>query len=258
MALSALALLDAFKARHSIRQFEQGSLDAGKVPAIDSAIAAANGLPTPFGNSGELATFPAGLGLGSITNEIGWIIAKVPRRANSPQAIIDVSFRLHYALMLLTQAGLGTIWISGTFTPQKAESAHPGFAVPCAIAYGLVPGTKYLKPRADWTASRKPEAQVIAIPDPTNVIALNASFAAALRSGPSAMNRQPWRFVFIGNLIHLYNAGTSESANFDMGIALANIRLLAQDEEKSVEFVAVEDPPGSPIGGQYVVSARLT
>jgi nitroreductase len=161
-------------------------------------------------------------------------------------------------MMILTQAGIGTIWISGTFSPQKAEQSNPGFYVPCALAYGLVPGDKYLKTRPDWPESRRPESELFAVPDPSSAIELNESFKAALRSGPSAMNRQPWRFLFTENLIHLYNAGTNDASNFDMGIALANIYLLVQDEGKEIAFVVSDSPPVSRLGGKYVISARIT
>jgi nitroreductase len=254
----SLSLIDAFKARYSIREFGRGALDPDKLAVVTTAITTANSLPTPFGGACELSTFPPGLASGSITNEAGWIIGKVAKRGGGPAPLVDVAFRIHYALMILTQAGIGTIWISGTFSPERAEHANPGFSVPCALAYGLVPGENYLTAKADWSGSRKPENQIFAVPDPSQVIELGQHFKAALRSGPSAMNRQTWRFVFIGNLIHLYNAGSNESSNFDMGIALANIFLLAQEEGKSVAFTAIEDPPQSPIGGKYVISTRLT
>jgi hypothetical protein len=261
-----LSVIDAFRARRSFRAFGQGELTAEKQAAVTQAVTVANSLAVPFGSPVEIGLHPPGLGK-NIKNEAGWLIAKVrdalPADRNV-QFIIDLSYRLHYASRILTQEGLGTIWIIGTFAPAAALAANPGFAIPAGIAYGLVPGDNYLKPKDAWQTAtqRKPLEQLFfstAIGGP--ISEANAGdlleFVQALRSGPTAMNKQPWRFVIDGGVINVFNAIGNEASWFDIGIGLANIAYLLKDKGVEAKFTVLDPAPASLLEGAYVISSNL-
>ncbi|MBO7364011.1 MAG: nitroreductase, partial [Lachnospiraceae bacterium] len=69
-----------------------------------------------------------------------------------------------------------------------------------------------------------------------------------VRLAPSAVNRQPWRAVRCGNLVHFYEkknrgmaTGTWDVQKIDMGIALCHFELGAAESGLRTEFV-MEDP----------------
>jgi hypothetical protein len=68
------------------------------------------------------------------------------------------------------------------------------------------------------------------------------------------MNKQPWRLVIVGDVVHVYNGGVFAMTLFDIGIALAAIDIYAKAVGRSVEYEVLNDPPESPYGGAYVVS----
>jgi nitroreductase len=261
----ALSVIDAFRARRSFRNFAGGALEPEKEAAVARAVSVANSLPVPFGTTVEIGLHPPGLGK-NIKNEVGWLIGKLPEGAapaDKTQRTIDLSFRLHYASLILTQEGIGTIWIIGTFAPAAAVAANPGFAIPAGIAYGLVPGETYLKPKPAWYgAQRKPLPELFFNADAGEPITeANAGplldFVQALRSGPTAMNKQPWRFVIGGGAIAVFNAIGNEASWYDIGIALANIAYLLKAKGVDARFEAVAAPPAGKVEGAYVISANL-
>lgn len=46
---------------------------------------------------------------------------------------------------------------------------------------------------------------------------------SCLQSGPSAGNKQSWRFIIEGSEIHLFDSKISQYTSYDMGIALVNM-----------------------------------
>jgi hypothetical protein len=85
---------------------------------------------------------PPGLGrLGVISNESGWLIAKIPSEiTDTRRHYLDVGFILHQAVIRLSQAEIGTVWVAGTFSSAAAEQSAPGFRVAVAVAYGEAGG----------------------------------------------------------------------------------------------------------------------
>jgi hypothetical protein len=198
---------------------------------------------------------------------VGWIIGKVPEGSPPPdktKQIIDLAYRLHYASLILTQEGIPTIWIIGSFAPAAAVAANPGYSIPAGIAYGLVPGDEYLKPKAEWHgAQRRPLPELFFNLD-TNSPFTDANagdlldFLQALRSGPTGMNKQPWRFVIGGGKIHIFNLIGTDPTWYDIGIGLANIAYLLKDKGVTAQFVVLDPAPPAKLEGAYVVSANLS
>jgi hypothetical protein len=260
----ALSLLDAFRARRSIRSFQPGPLDPDKVAVVEEALRIGNALEVPFGTASFLGLHPPGLGR-NIKNEAGWIIGKIPSGfpADQKQKIfIDLAVRLQYASMILAQNGVPTIWIIGTFVSGPAIAANPGFDVPAGLAYGLVPNDKYLKPKDTWQTARKPLEQLffdVATGQPIGgtTAGANIDLLQALRSGPTGMNKQPWRFGIDAAQIHIYNAVGTEFTWWDIGIGAGNVAYFLNAKGVKPVYSVVANPPPSPIEGEYVLSLNL-
>lgn len=268
-----LSLFDAFKVRHTIHYFEPHEFPDSKRRIIDQIVEQVNATPTPFGHDDvKLVVNGPGLGRGRIINEKGWILALIPKSwsKHKKQYFTDVSFRLQLATMLLTENGIGTGWATETFDSSKAKRAYQDWKIPAGVAFGLVPQTHFLKvdPTTTWNQKRlridllffnantkKPFTE-------RNTGELLETLKA-IRSGPSKKNRQPWRFVIEGPMIHVF--GTEKGKNCHMGIALANIYLIAKENGVEPKFDFISPPPNFDSGSgstpfiptRYVCSCRF-
>jgi hypothetical protein len=69
-------------------------------------------------------------------------------------------------------------------------------------------------------------------------------------------NQQSWRFAIDGKIVHIYKRMGPYSL-CDIGIATANIHLLAVDSGHTPKFIAVTNPPRTELGGRYIVSCSF-
>lgn len=258
MASSPMSLMDAFKNRHGYRTFKTDAFTQEQSSLLIGIVNEANQLETPFHTGAVIGTNPAGIGKDNvIQGENGWVIIKIPKDTPpelKPQAIRDGAFRLQYVVMQLARNNIDSIWIAGTFHPEKAEALNPNFSVPGAIAYGIKTNRSAIDQQfVNYCQSdtRLPIDQLF-----NTVPEGKQEFCEALRSGPSAINKQPWRFVFQDNEIHLFNADVTDYSQFDMGIALANIYLLVKESGHEPHFI-VKDPAPQFSKAQYIISCNL-
>lgn len=78
MASETMSMVDAIKARHSVRTFT-GKMDPARRAIIDGIIQEVQNLEVPFHTNAQVADAPAGLSrMGAIKNEAGWLLAKIP------------------------------------------------------------------------------------------------------------------------------------------------------------------------------------
>jgi hypothetical protein len=265
---AVLSIPDAISARHSVRQF-LGPLTPERAAMVEQIISDCQKIPVPFSTDAQIANHPPGIGrFAVISKEAGWIIAKIPQdSAKDVKKIMDACFRIHVAHIRMTQQRLGGVWIAGTYDQKKAEKAVPGFRVPVCVAYGEDSNKKGLVERLfKWISSsesRKPLHELFFDglankPITEDQAGDKLPLVRALQSAPSARNGQPWRFLVVGNLIHLYNASPKDEVTYcDMGIALATAHLFVESTGSKLEFSVVESPPGSPLGGTYVATMTI-
>jgi nitroreductase len=268
-----LSVAEAIKVRRSVRNFA-GPLPPERQSIVTQAIAEAQQLPVPFGTTVEVADHPAGIGRFVISNEAGWLIGKVPTGAPdlAPQ-MIDVAYRLQHVVIRLTQHGIATVWVAGTFKRSVVEQENPGFVIPVAIAYGDPPpaGPGLLSRFMSWAGgatTRYPFDQLFFdakrnAPITEETAGKFLALLEAVRLGPSAMNKQPWRIVVVDNdtepsIFELFLAVENEMHLLDIGIALGQIALTLAVDGKTVQFnVPEEKPAPSPLGGRFIISALI-
>jgi len=260
-----MTVVAAIHARHSVRQFG-GALAPARRVIVDRLVAEAAGLVVPFGTSAEIGNHGPGLGtLGGVSNEAGWLMAKIPVGVSDPtKHQYDAAFRMHYFVLKMTQHGFATVWIAGSFNGARAQAACPEFTVPGVVAYGEDAQRRgYVERFVKWiTSGKKPVHKIFfdgdaGRPFTEESAGVHGELMRAVLTVPSALNKQPWRFLVIGNVIHLYTTASREVCRFDMGIAIATMSMLVGESGRALRTEIIEQPPKSPLGGTYVVTCTI-
>lgn len=184
----------------------------------------------------EVLTFIIG-SYGLVQNAPHLLVGVLPEDGDLPR--LDLGYVLEQVVLEATRMGLGTVWVTGTFDPRRAAQlvgAHGTevVAAVCALGYPAEHGLRRL--HNEWVrrlagaGQRKPLSEM-ACEDrwgkPWSVKEAAPSLIALLecaRLAPSAMNRQPWRFVVRETEIAL---ATAWRAPIDAGIVMAHIALAA-------------------------------
>lgn len=276
MSTQSISLLDAFKNRYSVRIYPGQQLTQHQTELIQNIIKNANSLETPFHSAGvKIALTEPGLGtpirdLTILQKESGFIACLIPNNNSIQRSnIIDVCYIAQHALMQLEQNNIHTFWIAGTYDRHLAEERFNGYSVPSLIAFGPGEASKEenikLREKMGLQGGRFSFDQLFYDGIKKKKINENdlneyphymKDFLTALRSGPSACNFQTWRFVISGKEVHLFDAKVDNYSNFDMGIALPNLHMLAELRggkfNLEIRNPAPETPPSF---GEYVATA---
>ena len=269
MSEGVLSVVDAIKQRHSVRTFK-GKLSDERSQLVERLINEANQLTRPFGTNVEIGNFGPGIGrFGTISNEAGWLLAKIPKDTPADQmekARIDVAFLLHNCLLNLVRNGIATVWIGGTFDAKPCEEKNPGFSVPVVIAYGEDSNQlRFLEKAMKFFAGSKSRIPLEKLfydldnqrPFTKENAGENLLLLECVQSGPSALNAQPWRLGITGNKAHLYNNSSRDMNQFDIGIALATITLLVQSQGHNPTITFEQNVPDIPLGGKYICTIAI-
>lgn len=187
----------------------------------------------------------------------------------------DYGYNLEKIILKMTDLGLGTCWLGGTF--RRSEFApllelQEDEVIPAITPVGY--GTAYRAVRdrvIRWGAkSKSRKAWESLFFDWSFNLLLSADdagdFAPILelvRLAPSASNRQPWRIVRQDDSIHFYlqrtpnYSGFTKSADLqrvDMGIAMCHFELAAREAGLNGEWVCSEPKLELPELAEYVIS----
>lgn len=267
---TTLDLISAFKARHSVRTY-LSNFPAEKLTLVQQIVDEVNQMPVPFGSKVAVQVHGPGLGsMGFISNEAGWLLLKYDKETPEDKvnhAITDAAYLIQHVVMRITQNKVATVWIAGTYNQKLAEQSTPGFIVPGAVAFGEEAVKKHFMGTIvsffSSNGKRMPLEQLFFNKDANQPITEeNAGdklvLYKSLQSGPSAVNKQPWRFVIEGNDIHLFDSKTSSYSAYDMGIALANMEMLMKLNGNARLIIKDPAPEPSPLGGEYVFTCTAS
>ena len=269
MSSEELSLVEAFKARHSVRTFGGNTFPEEKMAIVRETVEQVNSVATPFGTETRVAVHEPGLGrMGFISHESGWLLCEI--KADTPadkmrHAYIDVAYRTQLAVMKLTQHKIATVWVAGTYNKSKAEKSCPGWTVPAGIAFGEERSPHFVAKVVKWFGtgqSRKPLEELIYDVKAGKVVTEdtagdNLEIYKCLQSGPSARNQQGWRFVVDGPDVHLFDVPDSSMSALDNGIAIANMHLLGEMKGHGALSVRSPAPQASPFGGKYICTVEF-
>lgn len=263
-----LSIKDAFAVRRSVRSYS-GTFPDELMDKVEAIVEEANKMPTPFNSDNKLYLHKKpGLGtFNSVSGEAGWILICVPGGADDiVHGLYDGSFRLQVAVMKMTQVGVCTVWIGGTFSGKEANKLVPGFNVVCAVCFGIASGTTssgflyYISSLIGIGHDSRRRFKDLFFNSKSNESYTEENcgelkeILKAIQSGPSAMNRQPWRLGIDGKTFDLYDYIGNNYSMCDLGIAMGNFYFFY---EGRVSFFKKDDAPSCKFGGKYVCTVEV-
>jgi hypothetical protein len=260
--------IESIRERRSVRTYDGATLSPDEERALRASFAEA--VPGPFGASPRfvLATrdeveerdpaSPTAVGrvrigtYGMIVGPRAFIAGVV---AKGPFACVDFGYCLEGIVLRATELGLGTCWIGGVFgrgAIAKALNAAENEFVPATSPIGRAAKKPSIQERIVAGSARArtrmapgelfflagTDGRLEALADAGRW----AGILEAVRIGPSASNKQPWRLVLDrrggGETLHLlmhedvrYNnmLGDVKLQELDMGIAMRHVEVAAAD-----------------------------
>ena len=217
-------LLEAIKARHSVRKYEDKPIEAEKVDALRAAIDRINaesGLNVQLVLE-EPKSFAAGLWkYGQFSGVKNYLVMAGPKGKEAEEKI---GFYGEELVLLAQTLGLNTCWVGltykkipGTFTLREGEIVH------CTISlgYGANPGVQHpLKPIEDFY-------EADGVPPEWFLAGMEAVILA-----PTAVNQQKFRFILHpGNVVEAKALFSMMGyTHIDLGIAKYHFEVAAGKE----------------------------
>jgi len=216
---------------------------------------------------------------GLIKGATGYIVGAVRK---GPNDLEDYGYVLEEVILQATALGIGTCWLGGTFTRSSFTSRFGGVGrdetIPAVVSAGYPGddgGVARIHEREEGTR-RFPPGELFFEGDWGVPLSLEradgyADALAAVRMGPSATNKQPWRIVrgvgdwhFLLQRTKGYGKGSpvfralriADLQRVDLGIAMCHFALVAR--ESGLEGHWVVDDPGLvlPASVEYAATWR--
>jgi nitroreductase len=280
-------LYQAILNRRSIRRYEDRVLDAASMTNVHQIIEAVE--PLVAENTFHVLHRPGMLIDRDFIRSMGaYGIVVSPPHALAPYALasrfplVDLGYRVEQIVIGLTRLGLGSCYI-GTMgreqTVRERLDLPPSARCGALLVFGhpaTSVGGKALNrfirsvPRGD---ARLPEDQVFfdgSFDNPSVAPGDLKSLIVAGQSAPSAINTQPWIFLWRDDVLHLfvkrqnpkYGRGRSQDYRlYDGGICLANLSLAMRALEIEGRWLLPDDPdyaiPPHPQSLEALAALRL-
>ena len=176
---------------------------------------------------------------------------------NIPNASVAFGYSFEMLVLKVQSMGIGTVWLGGTMNRSAFEQAMElgeNEIMPCASPLGY-PAKKMsvretMMRKGIKADDRLPFEELFF--DGTLDVPLTKEkagvFAGALemvRLAPSAVNKQPWRVVVVGNTAHFYIKRSKgfghgphlDMQKIDMGIALCHFALMVKENGLELSFM---------------------
>ena len=279
-----MSLIETMKKRQSVRTFDTQYIKETDYKKIREYINNEENLVGPFGNKGKLEFIQVtnnvsekGIKLGTygfIKNPQGYLVGVTE---NSKYTLVEFAYVFQKLVLFLTQLGLGTCWMGGTFNrnsfEQEIQLGEGGF-IPCITPIGYPnqkqrvfdkalryvvkadnkkPWDKLFYESTFDTFLTKEKAGLLEIP------------IEMVRLGPSASNKQPWRLVLSTDrkVCHFYIEHTPNYSSklgydmqlLDMGIAMCQFESACK--ELNIEGGWIVENPNLQLPNEhteYIVS----
>ncbi len=272
-------MIEAIYDRISVRTYEKVLLDVEAMGQIHEIIEKNKGKLGPFGHqisyftefitqdfddeAKKIGTY------GFIKNAPGFVGGTIE---NTLEGIVDFGYLFEQVILGLTEAGLGTCWLGGTFQRQALkEHTKEGMIIPAITPVGYPEDKKSLAERAIRFAikadRRKHFHEMFYDQDLNHPLKDDAKdkhklgkILELIQLGPSASNKQPWRIILDDHLMHFYLERTPNYAAsmpfvmqaLDIGIALAHAEIGFNEEGYQTTMSMGEHPSIS--GWDYMIS----
>ncbi len=268
------------ESRHSKRDYRDEPLSNDLIDKIQSILS--ENSKGPFGNIIELKLVEKStaktdhkvkLGTYGFISGARYFIAGAIK-LSLPYILEDYGFLLEKIILHLTDLGLGTCWLGGTFNRSDYSNfwgKDKQLVVPAITPTGYPQQSKSFRDNIiRWQAksdSRKPWNELFFDSNFNNPLSETSAGAfrtplEMLRKAPSASNKQPWRVVRQGNSFHLYlleNPGydkvikSVKLQRIDMGIAMSHFEITCRENNLNGSW-QVQQPNIVVRQEQYLVS----
>ena len=252
-------ILSLIRTRRSVRTYDGSPLKPEHREAIAAFMA---DIPTPWGITPAFRLLEAaehGLKSPVLAGESLYFAAKLPREPHAEEAL---GYAFEKLVLYAWSLGIGTVWLGGTLNREAFEKAMdlaPGEFMPCASPLGY-PAKKpslreSLMRKGVGADTRLPFGDLFFDGDFSRPLRPEAAGALArpleaVRLGPSAVNKQPWRAAVLDGAVHFClkrnkglagDASTGDLQKIDLGIALCHFALTAEEDGLKPSFF-LEDP----------------
>lgn len=276
-SISAIKIIES---RHSKRDYIDTPLSKDLMDRVQTTLSENN--KGPFGNliefkliekSSAIANNKVKLGTYGFISGARYFIAGAIELSN-PYILEDYGFLLEKIILHMTDMGLGTCWLGGTFNRNEYSSFwgnNQQLVVPAITPLGYPKQSKSIRENIiRWGAksdSRKAWEELF-FENSFEIVLSEASAGdyklplEMLRLAPSASNKQPWRIVKQGNAVHLFlleNPGydkvikSIKLQRIDMGIAMSHFELTCKDLNQNGNW-KIQKPDIETKQEQYLVS----
>jgi len=264
-------LYQAILARQSVRRYDREPLDAGTLSRLREVVDGVRPLDpaVPVETVWRDVTSPQDL---AIVGPYGRIVSPphilAPYAVGGREALVELGYRTEQISVRMAGMGIGSCYLGAL--PREAEvRAHLGLPERARIAAWLI----YGRPAAGWggrtlnalihqvvgAASKMPVERFFyrdELDAPSPAPKRLAPLLEAARAAPSAVNAQPWRFLWRGGALYLfverdsarYGGGSRAHYRYhDGGACMANVSLAMEALGRSGRWALfAEDAPDLP------------
>ncbi|MEI7543013.1 MAG: nitroreductase family protein [bacterium] len=188
-------------------------------------------------------------------------------------AVLDYGYLMEKNILAAVTLGIGTVWVGGTFSRagfMKKIEAKADEIIPAVVPLGYAAKIRDVSDTATRlfvaADTRKSWKDIFFNGNHETLLTEEESGnykipLAALRLAPSASNKQPWRIIKDGEVLHLFLERTpgywqeprEDIQLMDMGIGMCNFDMAAQELGLNGKWEIKEGPKGKD-GWIYIAS----
>lgn len=272
-------MIETIEKRRSVRTYMKSSLTQNDEKKVIQCIKEVHEMKGPFGHHIRLSYHPkayvdddAPVKIGTygfVKNAPSFISGTV---MHTFKGLIDFGYLFEYLILKLTEMGLGTVWLAGTFQRKIFRSIIEDQELMPAITPIGYENTQYsltekLIRKRSKGDDRFPMVQLAFDQDFKTPFVMGENRVSialeCMRLGPSASNKQPWRVLIKDDALHLYLARTPNYAKMlsfdiqalDMGIALCHLTLGLEHNIKEPKILISR--PDVPSDWDYIASIPI-
>lgn len=261
--------------RKSVRTYDGNPLRAEDRKKLEEYL---KSLKNPFGIPVEFRMLDAkkeGLSSPVILGTDTYVGAKVPRR---PKAEIAFGYDFEQFVLYAHSLGLGTVWLAATIDRpafEKAMEVKESEVMPAVTPIGY-PAAKRSIRESLMRKGIKADERL-----PFETLFFKESFSKPLmpedagefrealemvRLAPSAGNKQPWRAVICGDVVHFYEKKAKslqknplgDIQKVDVGIALLHFALMIEEAGMGGGFLANDPKLNEEADMEYIISCKIS
>lgn len=231
-----MSIIESIKQRESVRTYDGKGLNREEIDAIENFIGQ---IKAPFGINARIKLIRTDIGEGKEIKlgTYGFISGAKDYLAliyeDAPLAEEGAAYLFEQVVLLCTSLDLGTCWLGGSFSRKNFKDQvemKPGENMKIVSPVGhrgdkirfieSLMGFDKKKPRKPFEeiffngdfSTPLTEAEAGIYREPLEMV----------RLGPSANNKQSWRVVKDGEILHFYATSSYGFSAIDMGIALCH------------------------------------